>query len=526
VDVQAKLQSAAQTLKETTSSATTKVVQEARSRAPSGFRQLAGFLIVLLIVALILAASNWAQHADRSRDRLWGELLFFALVIWFALAVLSAIVGIVTGWISGKRWWLGWTRIDPISRKQALAWAGITVVAVPLAILYRWESVGVLVVVSLLAYALMQYWKRRQNLETRVPLCYSVVVGTLALMGLAWASADQDLEDATLAAPTRTVLGAESLARQFRPLLFLDSSERLQPVDIEDATVHGCTHGVGAEECDNPVSPTGSLDEFDYIKLTGTELREGEKPGGPASAFYYHVVEDATSVYIDYWWYFAHNPSPFARTLVCGQALRWLGEACAEHPADWEGITLVLVPCQVARRLAPGCAGAEGRAFRVSEARYAQHDKAVTYPWEMLQERWRSPGYARWYEGSRLRPLVFVALGSHASYAGPCGRCPQIVRKTLRERRNGMVPWTNNAKNGCEAGTDATEIFDCLKPLPVDAAGRPAQWNAFPGRWGTQHCILFGSYCDVQRAPRAPSFQPRYRQLGCTPKLCITSDRL
>jgi hypothetical protein len=296
----------------------------------------------------------------------------------------------------------------------------------------------------------------------------------------------------------------------------MDSSEPLEPVDIEDAQVHGCSYGIGARECDNPVEPTESLDAFDYVKVTDTELRPGENPGGPDSAYYHHVVKKGVNVLIDYWWYFAHNPAPVARNVLCGQALRWLGEACAEHPADWEGMTLVLVPCRPQRR-GPACTWTDAGHFRIEEARYAQHRKVVAYPWDLLQKRWRTKGFKDWFRGAGNHPLVFVALSSHASYAAPCVRCPQIVDPRWKERHNGRFRWTNNDDDGCA---------DCLKPLPTTRGGAPASWNAFPGPWGAQHCILFGSYCDYQAPPKAPSFQPRYQQLDCVPANCIRAKQV
>ena len=151
------------------------------------------------------------------------------------------------------------------------------------------------------------------------------------------------------------------------------------------------------------------------------------------------------------------------------------------------------------------------------EAHYAQHEKIVSYTWDRLQGRWNQPDLAKWFDGGQ-RPLVFVALNSHASYAAPCrSACKQIARPRFKERRDGLLSWTNNDANGC--------ALDCLHPLPVDANGTPASWNSFPGRWGAQNCILFGSYCDVQKAPLSPSFQRRYRDPACVPKRCIHSER-
>ena len=123
----------------------------------------------------------------------------------------------------------------------------------------------------------------------------------------------------------------------------------------------------------------------------------------------------------------------------------------------------------------------------------------------------------RWAEGAGHRPLVFAALSSHASYATPCNSrvsCLQIVHKGVPERRSGEFSWTNN--RGC--------VDECLKPLPT-RRGLPSEWNAVKGRWGSQHCILFGTVCDTQIAPAAPGFQERYKD-PCPAAHCVPGPRL
>lgn len=242
-------------------------------------------------------------------------------------------------------------------------------------------------------------------------------------------------------------------------------------------------------------------------------LDRGEAPGGPKSSIYYHVFREpnGSNIYVDYWWYFAHNPAPVAGSVLCGEALTrgMLGAACAEHPADWEGITLVLTPgpCETSSR---SCTTFLDKPYAITEAHYAQHERVVRYRWADLQERWsRSDLNTRWRKSLGRRPLVFVALDSHASYAEPCENCAQIAHSKVDERRDGNTAWKNN--HACR--------HSCIRPLPLAGDGRPGAWNAFEGNWGAQHCILFESYCDSQIAPMAPGFQPRYKEP------CVEPDR-
>ena len=116
-----------------------------------------------------------------------------------------------------------------------------------------------------------------------------------------------------------------------------------------------------------------------------------------------------------------------------------------------------------------------------------------------------------------VHPIAFVARNSHASYPDPCflkTGCRQQTRDLPEARHDGVVPWVHN-----NAGCDG-----CVKPLPLDDDGDPALWNAFPGRWGGQNCILAGAYCDLSGAPAGPSFQTRYEHPdGIVVRICLGS---
>jgi hypothetical protein len=100
-----------------------------------------------------------------------------------------------------------------------------------------------------------------------------------------------------------------------------------------------------------------------------------------------------------------------------------------------------------------------------------------------------------------VHPIAFVARNSHASYPSPCfGGCRQETRDLPEAEHDGVVPWAHN--NACT---------ECVKPLPLTLERQPALWNAFPGHWGEQACILAGAYCDLSGAPTGPALQRRYK---------------
>lgn len=484
----------------------------------SGLRDFLTFLGLLLVVVLILGSWNAVQHLEDAHWKLWGEIAFFGLIVWFSIVVLSIGVAAISDVIVDRtRTRYPWTkrlRLNPVTIPQALAWAVVVMVSVPIAVIYRFRGFATLVGVSALVYGIWWYLNKRGTLGWRPVACYSALAGMAALCLLAAFSRETDVESASPALATATVPGAEGLAAAFRPLLYFDRDERFEPVNIAEAEVEACFKELLAEDCD-PVVPESTLDDYEHLTVLEEPLGRGEAPGGPDSSIYFHAAEQDGKVYLDYWWYFAHNPSPVAPELLCGPGLRWLSEACAEHPADWEGITVVLGPCGDDQADAE-CARGGDRSFAVEEVRYAQHEAVVAYPWEMLKQRWEDPLLGAWTEGAGVHPLVFVALASHASYAAPCAtNCMQIAIPAFKERRNGLKHWANNAE--CASG--------CLQALPVDGEGQAASWNGFSGRWGAQHCILFGSYCDTRRAPRAPSFQERYKELDCARVGCVRSNR-
>jgi hypothetical protein len=480
-----------------------------RRMAPA-YRQFYGFVVTLALVLAVLAGWAWAQDQERSHPdgRLYGELAFLVLVLWWGLAILSSLLARITRAIHPT------VEVPAISLGQAFVWATITAVALPVAIQLAVQNLvlGLLPVFFATACSVGIWFARcRAKWVPRQPLCVSAVVGALAVGPLAVWAADGGGQ-LLIAEGTRPVPGAERLANEVRPLLFFDREEQFQPVKIERAKVYPCNYRP-KEPCEEnrikswPKLPESLNKNAAYVEVRAGTLDLGEKPGGPNSAIYYHVFKRGKRLYVDYWWYFAHNPAPVARSFFCGKALTrgMLGPACAEHAADWEGITVALVPrrtkCNPAD-LSEGCFDLPGRKrYQIERVYYAQHDKVVAYGWEDLQTKWRKPLHQAEHAGARNHPLVFVALDSHASYADKClTDCRQLVRPEYPERRGGETEWTNN-RNCAQDG--------CL--LPLTTKGKPWKWNAYDGHWGPHHCILLDSYCDTQRAPKSPAFQARYR---------------
>jgi hypothetical protein len=471
-----------------------------KERAAPRIRQLAGFLVALLFVLGILVAWGYAQNLQyepgKAKWALRAELLFLGLVLWWGLVALSP-------WLSRLSRWIDDTvEVPPISNVQGLVWSAGMLIGVPLAIENRPWGTVIAIAVTVLSVPAIVLARRRWKRVPNAPLCFSCIAGTLAVLPVAiWADHSDPFKIAD--APPGLVASehAEVLARDLRPLIFLDSDERFKPIDVTKAI---CRKPAGKpQECN-----------VAWIKQYAGNL-PGNAPlpdrlARAPSAIFHHVFRDGERVYIDYWWFFPHNPTPVLRGFVCGRALTrgWLGEGCAEHAADWEGITLVLKLGCSATAGARSCIRRHGATYEIHAVHYAQHEFVVTYPWKHLQHEWRQR-QRKWpplRNYTRGRPLVFVALNSHASYAMPCKRrCLQLGPRWLTERRNGGKAWEHN--DTCR---------NCVVAIPTDGSGKPVEWAEKPERYGEPTCILLNTYCDGRPAPRGPAFQTRYQD-PCPP---------
>jgi hypothetical protein len=298
------------------------------------------------------------------------------------------------------------------------------------------------------------------------------------------------------AAATPPVAGAMELAMRYRPLLFFDSRERFFPMNIAGAMragrVEQCRYAVREPDCQEVSDPSELDSTYDFLSIEGGSLGPRAETGGADSTYYVHAVEHGGDVFLDYWWYYAQNPLPIAKRIFCGPGLRAPEITCFEHPADWEGLTVVLAPCTTSEVVASRCHDS----LRIVAVAYAEHRSVKRFGWNELERRWTQSGLAG-AAGANERPLAFVALDSHASYPVPCAASCGV-----ESHYNGRLAWGNN---GDRCGGH------CLEPLPTTDAGAPTSWNAFPGHWGKQSCILLGAYCDVGPAPRAPAYQGRYK---------------
>src|SRR6266480_3684853 len=174
--------------------------------------------------------------------------------------------------------------------------------------------------------------------------------------------------------------------------------------------------------------PTGAIaSEGDRLSIQGRDYldqyRRIRPEGDYADVVYGRAVENEDSRWLQYWfWYFYDD----VRALDVGLGL---------HEGDWEGIELRL----------------DGEVPNL--AVYAQHNYAEARHWDDVEKVGQ-------------RPVVYVALGSHASYFDDGMPITHWQRtKYFIDRSDGKVTPKSDVR---------------LEILPGPAPG----WARWPGHWG------------------------------------------
>jgi hypothetical protein len=342
-------------------------------------------------------------------------------------------------------------------------------------------------------------WARR--VEPRGAVASMHELGTTSIADAAFALAVQ--------APTSSEQLA--LALRFRPVLLFDQRAQLDtPLDIDGFFASG-----RVDLChDDQLSGSRCAPVLRASDLVNgrTHLRIRRQKSGseePPSTIYVHPrevkVDGRALVLLDYWWYLDDNPASVGQGTSCGVGLTLPGKTCFDHQSDWEGMTVI-----VDRN--------DGSPVPIA-VQYAQHAVVVRYAFEELQQYWRDRRAAdRSWKDPRLlrnlppsdemqiRPLAFVARGTHATYRGICtAECSQVASDLKENSHDGLRGWPANDTAECIATR-------CVRLLPTRHSGRdPALWNAYDGVWGDRRCILRGAFCTAELSPGSPATQKRYK---------------
>jgi lysophospholipase L1-like esterase len=317
-----------------------------------------------------------------------------------------------------------------------------------------------------------------------------------------------------------------ALAAKHRPALFFDSDDPDNtPLNVDRLIESGqlslCEGGQGLQALCTAVRESADLHNgVTNLAFNADEVAKHTE----GTTIYVNVTrygnDHPNTIYLDYWWFLAHNPAGSAGGALCGPGFVFAGVTCFDHQSDWEGVTVVL--------------DGDTDPPAPTAVSYAQHNHVIRYSWDLLQEAWdRHKRGERSFRArfakriDRQRPLVFSAKGSHASYPVPCfrkrchagGVLGRMVPKPLAENRHdGGRDWAGNFEENCRAL--------CLTALPTRAGGHErARWNAFEGRWGTSTCVFgIGRICGSDKPPQSPGFQDRFRYPWCFNSLLSLSN--
>lgn len=306
-----------------------------------------------------------------------------------------------------------------------------------------------------------------------------------------------------------------ALAAQHRPALFFDHKEDYRrPLDVDKVLASGklklCPKGEALSAVCPKIRSSADLhNNGGHLFFDPAEIARVDPEHSTIYVNVTHAGNDFhDAIYLDYWWYLPDNPTGAGHGALCGAGFVLAGATCFDHQSDWEGVTVVLDD-----RVKPPVAAA---------VLYAQHDGTTRYPWETLTRLWARSGDAarvrdRLHQDldTSVRPLVFVARGTHASYPTSCdSKACTVAGVVLNEKRHdGTKPWSGNLEDACRSV--------CVAALPTRRTGnKRALWNAFDGLWGTTTCFL-GVICTTADPPQSPGAQPRYRHPWCA-KTTIT----
>jgi hypothetical protein len=282
--------------------------------------------------------------------------------------------------------------------------------------------------------------------------------------------------------PSAWVDGREFQAAEFRPELLFDGGdsanpgEHWRPLEIEQFLGEGhqvCSSSSGAV-CETVTAsqdlrsfPAGGVlnvngdgAETNYrsplAECNGEILYDCD--AGARSAIYWHSIEPSPGGYryFDYWFFYRFNDVP---------------DGFGDHEGDWENVSVAA---------AQTGSGLDTFDF----ATFSQHGHHFSYLRDNLScdEGGKGTcGTEASREGKRLR--VYVAAGSHANYAEPCGGpCTQSNSLIPEMDHDGEAPWGRNVID------PADSLFEFPAARATEATAwtdGPQNFTDWPGSWGT-----------------------------------------
>ena len=268
---------------------------------------------------------------------------------------------------------------------------------------------------------------------------------------------------------------AQRISKIYAPVLLRDSLEKFKPVTIDAMLDHAALYQENPDDQDKSrlIQPQGAVTEADlrlhdgqdvYLDLfaifSGSNEDEWEEVEEiyPATV-YARVFTHGPQLVVQYWFFYVYNNAP--------------GGSLYDHEGDWEGIQLVFSETSTNRLL-----DAKGKLVRPplpAWLGYASHNHGeLRLPRETL---WRNPN-----GGTRTAPVVYVAAGSHASYAY------RVVSNSGGRATNKHLDIAR--------GDYRTRLVEG-STYQLQLIRGDEQWLSWTGRWGKDH--IFGPKVQGRR---------------------------
>ena len=269
--------------------------------------------------------------------------------------------------------------------------------------------------------------------------------------------------------PPGTVL----LARH-APILVLHPSERFRPVPVDgflaDAELQRQT-SAGWEKVEGPLPVGGAdlrLDQRLCRAIEGIaaspcyERAEAAHPSTPV--VYGAVLRAKDRIDLQYWLWYPYND--YSPTVPAGDVWQ-------VHEGDWESVSVIL--------------DGKGRPLLVG---LSKHCAGLRRAWSDVSRQ-------------GARPIVYVALGSHANYFG------------VGTHRHSPSCWPRELRDVVRSLqlVDRTGAGRRLRPRLVSVTSSRPPWMRFAGRWGEDGYVHFPNNDPIayQGSPVSPPFQDQWR---------------
>ena len=296
-----------------------------------------------------------------------------------------------------------------------------------------------------------------------VRLISCVLVAGFALVPVAGSAASAPPSLATL------------LARHV-PILVVHPAERFRPVPVEgflaDSDLQRKT-AAGWEKVEAPLPAGGAglrLDQRSCQAIDGVAASpcyaQAEAAHGAAPVVYGAAFRTKRRIDLQYWVWYPFNP--YSPTVPPGTFWQ-------VHEGDWEAVFVIL--------------DLEGKPLIVG---VSQHGGGARRDWAKAPKR-------------GLRPLVYVAIGSHANFFSP-GVHPLDPRSSEPAfisviRAYGLPP------------VDRTGKGRVVRPRLVRVTATTPPWMAFAGAWGEDGYVHLPDDQLIRggAGPRGPAFHEQWR---------------